>query len=195
MENRKLYSLHELYIITVDALRTIKYLRNGKKNGIIDKKMIERIMLAVTAVNKCEICSYEHTKMALNAGLSNDEIDSFLQGESLNAPKDELKAILFAQNYAFERTKVEKSVWNALVDEYKKEKSLAILGAIRMITMGNAYGIVFSSIKNRFKKGKGDKRSNLIYEICVLVLFLPIVLVALIHKTIKNLLNKPLITF
>lgn len=195
MKNTKLYSIYGIYNITLDALRTIKYFKIGRKKEIISKKMTERIMLAVTAVNDCEMCSYGHTKMALNAGLSNDEIKAFLQGEFLEAPKEELKAIMFAQNYADEKTKIEQSVWNALLDEYKEEKSLAILGAIRMITMGNAYGIVFSSIKNRFKKGKGDKRSNIFYEICVVVLFLPMILVSFFHGLIKNILNRPLIKF
>lgn len=159
MKNTKLYSIYEIYNITLDALRTIKYFKIGRKKEIISKKMTERIMLAVTAVNDCEMCSYGHTKMALNAGLSNDEIKAFLQGEFLEAPKEELKAIMFAQNYADEKTKIEQSVWNALLDEYKEEKSLAILGAIRMITMGNAYGIVFSSIKIASKKEKAIKEA------------------------------------
>jgi AhpD family alkylhydroperoxidase len=39
-------------------------------------------MLAVTEVNGCEMCSYAHTKMALEAGLSNDEIQQMLAGDN-----------------------------------------------------------------------------------------------------------------
>ena len=68
LPGRKLYSITETYHILYDGLRTMKYLSEAKKEDLLDKQFIERIMLAVTEVNGCAICSYAHTRMALESG-------------------------------------------------------------------------------------------------------------------------------
>ena len=45
-----------------------------KKERQLSEHFIERIMLAVTEVNGCAVWSYAHTKMALEAGMTNEEI-------------------------------------------------------------------------------------------------------------------------
>lgn len=45
----------------------------------------ERLMLAVTAVNRCRYCSFAHTRMALAAGVSNAEIAQILIWRSATA--------------------------------------------------------------------------------------------------------------
>ncbi|WP_256205872.1 carboxymuconolactone decarboxylase family protein [Carnobacterium iners] len=39
---------------------------------------MERIMLAVTQVNGCSVCSYTHTKMALEVGMKSEKIKNIL---------------------------------------------------------------------------------------------------------------------
>lgn len=87
---RELYSLKESYIITYKAFSSIRMLSSAKKKGLLSPQFIERIMLAVTEVNGCEVCSYAHTKMALEAGMSNEEIKNMLAGTSEDAPVDEM---------------------------------------------------------------------------------------------------------
>ena len=65
---RKLYSVPESYWILYQGFSTVKYMFKAKKNKELSPDFIERIMLAVTEVNGCAICSYAHTKMALEAG-------------------------------------------------------------------------------------------------------------------------------
>lgn len=90
---RKLSSLSEFYRILYLWLRTGKYLFRAQKSGILSTRFIERIMLAVTEVNQCPLCSYAHTKMALEAGMSSAEIKSLLTHHLDSVPDDETTAV------------------------------------------------------------------------------------------------------
>lgn len=183
ISGKKLFSLGEIYIICYKAMLTARYSSKAKRNGDLDSKFIERIMLAVTQVNGCALCSYAHSKMALEAGMSNEEIQEMLAGANDGVPDNEIQAIMFAQHYADSRGKPSKEAWDRIQEIYGHEKSLGILGAIRQIMMGNAIGVPWSSLIGRFK-GKRDKRSNLLYEI-VTILLCPILLVsAFLHAIV-----------
>lgn len=177
---KRLYSLKESYIIAYLAFRSFSRIKYAKKKGLINEQFSERIMLAVTEVNGCEVCSYAHTKMALEAGMSNEEIQKMLSGTQDDAPVEELPAIMFAQHYADTRSKYSCESWERIVDEYGLAKAHGILGYIRIIMMGNAYGVAWSSFVNRFK-GKPDKRSNLLYELGMVFCTFIFIPVALIH--------------
>lgn len=184
-KSSSLYSFKETYRITYLAFRSLASFKVAKKHGLLDDQLMERIMLAVTEVNGCEVCSFAHTKMALEAGLSNEEIQSMLAGLSGDVPVDEMQAIMFAQHYADYRGRPSRKSWKRLLETYGKEKAEGILGAIRMIMMGNAYGIAWSSFSNRFK-GHPDQRSSLLYEIGMIICTLFFIPSALIHAVITK---------
>ncbi len=186
---RSLYSLGESYIITFKAFDSIRMLRSAKKKGLLSQQFIERIMLAVTEVNGCEVCSYAHTKMALEAGMSSEEIKNMLAGTNEEAPAEEMPGIMFAQHYADYKGKPTKDSWNRLVEIYGLEKASGILSAIRIIMLGNAYGIPWSSFFNRFK-GKGDKRSNIFYELAMMIASIIFIPIALLHLLLSKLFGK-----
>lgn len=192
---KNLYSIFEIYDIAVKAFRGITDFIKGQKANVMDEKLRERIMLAVTAVNKCPLCSYAHTKMALEAGLTNEEIKSFVSGDFPDIPPHEVKAVLFAQYYADIRGKVDKNTWEELVKEYGFEKAKSILAAIRIIMLGNALGIVFGSIKNRLKGRGDDNRSSLPYEIAFVITFIPFTAIAFLQALLMTLFKAPLIGF
>ncbi len=180
---KKLYNIRESFMHLIKAFISIKYLSEAKKQGLISYPFQERLMLAVTEVNGCALCSYAHTKMALEAGLSSQEINNLLTGSNQeDTPEDELNAILFASYYAECRSKVDKTIWNKIVNEYGIEKALGILASIRIITVGNVYGIVLGSFISRFKKDKSkrDLRTNLFYELIQLISFIPFTIIAMI---------------
>jgi len=191
---RKLYSVWESYRIYFKGLRTVKYMTRVKKSKDLSPEFIERIMMAVTEVNGCAICSYAHTKMALEIGMSNKEIQNILSGVMDDVPPDEIPGVMFAQHYADSRGKPSKEAWVHVVEIYGLSKAKGILGAICMIMVGNIYGIPWSSFFNRFR-GKPDKRSNLLYEISMIItciLFTPIVI---IHALVSYLFQMPIIIF
>lgn len=193
---KKLYNIRESFMHLIKAFISIKYLSKAKKQGLISYPFQERLMLAVTEVNGCALCSYAHTKMALEAGLSSQEINNLLSGSKQeDTPQDELNAILFASYYAECRSKVDKPIWDKIVNEYGKEKALGILASIRIITVGNVYGIVLGSFLSRFKKDKSkrDYRTNIFYELFQLITFVPFTLIALILSFFLKLFNVLLI--
>lgn len=180
---KKLYNIRESFMHLIKAFISIKYLTKAKKKGLISYPFQERLMLAVTEVNGCALCSYAHTKMALEAGLSAQEINNLLTGSNQeDTPEDELNAILFASYYAECRSKVDKTIWNKIVSEYGIEKALGILASIRIITVGNVYGIALGSFISRFKKDKSkrDLRTNIFYELIQLITFIPFTIIAMI---------------
>ena len=94
---KRMYTIGEFYIFLQEALRTIKFTKQAKKSKELNNKFIERIMLAVTEVNGCEICSYKHTEVALKQGMSQEDINSLLSGNAESIPEEESVAIFFAQ--------------------------------------------------------------------------------------------------
>lgn len=133
----------------------------------ISEQFKERLMLAVTEVNQCQMCSYGHTRMALETGMSSDEIRQLLAGEKSDTPDDELPAVMFAQHYAESNGKPESSAWIRIIEEYGP-RSRTILAALRTIMAGNAFGIPMGSLKGRFS-GNADPRSTPGYEIIMML--------------------------
>jgi AhpD family alkylhydroperoxidase len=191
---KKLYSLKEAYRIFFDGIRTMNYMVKSRKNGELDLPNIERIMLAVTEVNGCAICSYAHTKIALEAGMDNEEIQNLLAGDFDTVPKEELKGVVFAQHYADSRGKPSRASWEQLKAEYGSSKAFGILGAIRTIMIGNTLGIPWSSFRNRLK-GNADSRSSLGYEIAMMTFGTLLIPVALVHAAVSILIRRPPIAF
>ncbi|MFA0816710.1 MAG: carboxymuconolactone decarboxylase family protein [Anaerofustis sp.] len=191
---KKIYTPKELYIALYRGLRTMKFMRKAKNNHELSVEFIERIMLAVTEVNGCEICSYGHTKMALEQGMRAEEIETLLSGNTEQIPKEELTAILFAQHYADTRGWPSEVSWKRVSEEYGLPKALGILGSTRMIMIGNIVGIAFSALRSRLK-GHPVEKTGLLYEIGMLLsclIFLPI---AILHGLISDLFRVPIIRF
>lgn len=164
----RLYSNKECYQLLDKLMSSMKYLRKNKQKKLVSDAFKERIMLAVTEVNGCEVCSYAHTGFALKSGISEDEIQAVLSGDLSNAPKEESVAILFGQHYAETKGNPDKENWDRVIATYGEEKALVILGYIRMIMVGNAYGAVLGVFKGRFS-GKKVEKSSLGYELSVLL--------------------------
>jgi len=192
--SKKLYSVRETYWVLYEGQRTMKYLFKSKKNNELSPEFIERIMLAVSEVNGCGICSYAHTRMALERGMSNEEIEKMLAGVIDDVPPDEVAAIMFAQHYADTKGSPSKETWQRIMEIYGRSKAMGILGAIRAIMIGNALGIGWSAFVSRLK-GKPDERSHILYEISMLLVVIPFFPISLVHALISNAKGVPIIRF
>src|SRR5699024_1143461 len=87
-----------------------------------------------------------------------------------------------------------KDTWAEMVEAYGEETSFGILGAIRMIMVGNSYGIALSAFKSRLK-GIKIEQSSLSYELTMLLSLIPLLPTALIHTLMTKILKKPLLAF
>lgn len=157
----------------------------NKKSKLVDEDFIRRLQLAVTEVNGCPACSYQHTKMALQQGMSNEEISSFLSGDDDFIRPEEAKAILFAQHFADSRGHPKAYAYDAIVKEYGKREARIILSAVQIMIAGNMYGIPYSAFQSRLK-GKPFKDSTLFYELGMLITGVLLLPVATLHGMLRG---------
>ena|SRR5690554_4553554 len=177
---KRKFTFGEMYFSFVNAIKAFSVLSKNKKSGLLHPNFIERLQLAVTEVNGCASCSYQHTKMALKQGMSNDEITSFLSGGEDFIRPEEAKAILFAQHFADEKGHYKPYAYDSILEEYGEEKSAVILAACKVMIAGNMYGIPFSAFQARLK-GNKYKDSTLFYELSMLIFGVLVLPLAIIH--------------
>jgi AhpD family alkylhydroperoxidase len=189
-EYKRKFSLWELYRSMVFAPRAISKLIGNKKSKLVDLQFVERLQLAITEVNGCAACSYQHTKMALKQGMSNEEISSFLSGADNFIRPEEAKAIMFAQHFADSRGFPKKYAYDSIVTEYGLKEARIILSASQMMIVGNMYGIPFSAFLSRLK-GKPFKGSSMFYELGMLIVGLIFLPIAIIHGFLRGLFGLP----
>ncbi len=163
-EFKRKFGFWELYRSFVYAPGAVSKMIGNKKTKLIDKHFVERLQLAVTEVNGCAACSYEHTKMALKQGMSNEEITSFLSGGDSFIKPEEAKALMFAQHFADSRGRPKKYAYDSIVKEYGEKEAEIILSACQMMIAGNMYGIPLSAFQSRLK-GRPYKDSTIFYEL------------------------------
>ena len=195
MNTSRLFTVGEEYKALVLLFRTAGYIRKGRKQGILDKQFIERIMLGVTQVNGCPLCSYAHTKMALEMGMEEKEIQELLGGELDNIPPEQLKAVLFGQHYAETKGRPTERSWDEIVQTYGEVGAKGILGSIRIMMVGNIWGVVIGLLKDRIQHRKIDERSSLGYELLLTFAMIPFIPVAAVHALVVSLAGTPLLKF
>lgn len=182
------FNLRELYRALTDVPKAALKLVKNNKTESVDKNFIERLQLAVTEVNGCAACSYQHTKMALRQGMSNEEISSFLSGGDEFIKPDEAKGIVFAQHFADSKGFAKQYAYDAIVKEYGKAQASIILSALQLILAGNMYGIPLSAFQSRLQ-GQTYADSSLFYELGMLsggMICLPL---ALAHGVARGLIK------
>ena len=189
-EFKRKFSIWELYRSLIYLPRAMSKLRGNKKSKLLSNEFIERLQLAVTEVNGCAACSYQHTKMALSQGMSNEEISSFLSGEDSFIKPEEAKAIMFVQHFADSRGFPKKYTYDAIVEEYGEKQALIILSAAQVMIAGNIYGIPFSAFQSRLK-GEKFKGSSLFYELGMLIGGIMILPTGIVHGTLRGLVGLP----
>lgn len=184
-EFKRKFSFLELYRSLIYAPRAVVRLAGNNKSKLVDKNFIERLQLAVTEVSGCPACSYQHTKIALRQGMSNEEISSFLSGGDQFIKTEEAKALMFAQHFAESRGFPKKYTYDSIVEEYGEKRADIILSAAQVMIAGNMYGIPYSAFQSRLK-GHSYKGSSLFYELGMLVGGIVIMPIAVIHGSLRG---------
>lgn len=187
-QNKIIITFKDFLIQFKAALIGIPSLIKAKKSVEISDEFFERIMLAVTEVNGCALCSYEHSRLALEAGLSNEEIEMILSAGEIEFPENEREAILFAQHYAATKGNPTKKSLMVLGATYGSEVATQIIAVIKTIMVGNAYGIAYGTLKLRLK-GDPVNQSSLKRELAILsfpalVVLAPVVFIFITIKLI-----------
>lgn len=190
MEFKRKFSLWEMYRAFIYLPRAVLKIAENKKSKLVDQDLLKRMELAVTEVNGCPACSYQHTKMALRQGMTGEEISSFLSGENQLIKPEEAKAIMFAQHFADSRGYPKKYAYDALIDEYGAKQARIMLSVVQIMITGNMYGIPYSAFQSRLK-GKPYKDSSLFFELGMLISGIILLPIGCIHGVLRYFVGLP----
>jgi AhpD family alkylhydroperoxidase len=149
--NKRIFTFSTFATSARDLFAHLGELHSAFTQHRLSPAFSEKIMLAVTQVNGCRYCSYAHTHMALQAGVSETELHDLLMGEFSHIPAHELIAVLFAQHYAEQADRYDAAAWQRLQDTYGVEVASDILAHIRVITFANLYGNTFDALLERLR--------------------------------------------
>lgn len=182
---KKKYSMPQLYTAFVNGYLSLPMLSENRRKKIVDQKFIERLMLATTEVNGCDVCSYAHTQMALKGGFTKEEISSFLSGSEAYVKEEEAVAILYAQHVADTMGNPDPQTYHRLINEYGTRNAAIIKSSITVMMMGNISGIPLSAFLRRLK-GNPYGNSSILYEVSMLLVQPVFMIAALPHALVRK---------
>ena len=134
-------------------LKNIKQIKSAMQDGNISPAFRERLMLAVTSVNNCRYCSYYHTKLALQEGISAEDAAKLLEGSVENCPPQEAAALLYAQHWAENDGNPDSETVRRMIEFYGEKNLHDIDVILHMIRMGNYSGNAVDKIRARLSLG------------------------------------------
>lgn len=135
----------------------------------------ERIMLAVTAVNECRYCEWGHSKMALNLGCTEEEIEHIMKQDFGSCDPDEVTGLAYAQHYAETGGFPTEDAKQKLVDFYGEQKAQDIKLSINMVTIGNLLGNTVDAFESRFR-GLPPENGSLLFELFLYSIGFPFII-------------------
>lgn len=172
LDNNKLFNKrsYSLRSFVYDLSSLLSFIINTKpKNKKVSKLFSERIMMSVTAVNDCIFCSWFHTKLALEVGITPKEISDIAQlnFSNKNIPEYEKVALVFAQHYAETKGYPSKKALQQLLSFYGKQTSNEIILQIKMISIGNLLGNTISAFESRIFQKTPPKNGSFLFELLI----------------------------
>ncbi|MCX7790291.1 MAG: carboxymuconolactone decarboxylase family protein [Chloroflexaceae bacterium] len=132
----------------------LRHLASLRGRGSISAALRERLMLTVTAVNRCRYCAAFHGYVAQISGLAPEEVRRLLEGDAAAAPAAELPALLYARQWAEAGGAAPPELRAQLATIYGAEQARAIERALRMIWIGNLLGNTWDALLFRCSGGR-----------------------------------------
>lgn len=148
---KRLYGVKTFRRFMSDAVASFPALRQIRRAGGIGTDFSERIMLAVTQVNGCALCSYAHTQAALSGGMDANEVEMILAGEFSDAPENERIALTWAEHYADTAGRPDPAATARLTEAYGPARAAQVIAATRAIMAGNLHGNMVDALRHRLR--------------------------------------------
>ena len=114
----------------------------------------ERLMLVVTAANRCRYCAHFHGSLAKGAGVSRDEVRQMLEGIVEHCPPQEALALGYAQNWAENDGVADAAIRTQVVQSYPKDLVARIDITLQIIRFGNLVGNTVDAALYRLSGGR-----------------------------------------
>ena len=96
--DRRIYTPATLERGLRDILDHVEDLHSAVRGRRVSRQFAEKIMLAVSRVLGCRYCLYGHSRAALVAGVTEEELRCLLSGQLENVPDEQVVALVFAQH-------------------------------------------------------------------------------------------------
>ncbi len=119
---KRFFTFKECYQILFDAMRTMKYMSRAKRKEELSTELIEKVMLTVTEINGCEVCTVFHNKVAEKEGIKEEEIQMLFVADVEEIPQEDAPAILFSREYANSSGNPSEDSWSSLKTFYGESK-------------------------------------------------------------------------
>lgn len=114
----------------------------------------ERIMIAVTGVNRCRHCAYGHEFLAQKAGISKAEIAGLLTQDLANSPEYQIPALIFSIHWTESDGLPTARSRSDLETQYGVDVARQIEAAALLINIGNRIGNTFDYLLSRLSGGR-----------------------------------------
>ncbi len=142
--------------------------------GRLPRALREKVIVAVAQANACRMCEHAHTRMALEAGVTDAELAAL---ENMD-PEVLDRRTWLALAYARERTKEDfapvsdDAQHEALVAELGAQTTLDVEEVARVMTVANRIANTLNALPDRLR-GQPVPESRLADELLINFLFLP----------------------
>lgn len=134
--------------------RNLRPLLAREREGRLPAAFRERLMLVVTGVNRCRYCAAFHTRLALRAGISREEVRELLAALVQECPADEIPALLYARSWAEREGEADEPSREALRRTYGATRAVAIEAVLHSIRVGNLLGNSWDYLLCRLTRGR-----------------------------------------
>jgi AhpD family alkylhydroperoxidase len=170
----RIYTVPELFGDLKSVVLRVPSLWSIWVGGRLPRALREQIVVAVAQVNACRMCEHAHTRMALEAGVSNAELAAL---ENMNEDVFDRRTWL-AIAYARERVMCNfaRGVTDSSQEALGEEMGAQTLGDVedvaRVMTLANRIANTLNALPDR-RRGKPVPGSRLLDELLINLMFLP----------------------
>ena len=184
--SKRVFTPKTLIEIVSELARDLPTLPSTFASGRISPAFRERILLAVTSVNRCRYCQWVHTDLAVANGMTTSDVSALLGSDTNNVPENEKAALVYALHYAETNRNPHPAQRDKLVATYGEDAARDIENYIRLIFFSNLTGNTFDSFLSRMR-GESGSDGNAVFEGVFAALSAPVLLsLAAISKNSIN---------
>ena len=148
---QRAYRLGDYLRAGATVLRHLPALRAARRAGRVAPAFVHAIQLAVSEVNGCRFCSYEHAARLLESGASDRELAQMLAGALDAVPPEQVVALMSAQHYAERGGRPEPAALARLATYYGPATGRDILNYIRLVHWGSVGGNILAAFDARLR--------------------------------------------
>lgn len=168
------YTLPELFGDLGTVLARLPALLSIWIGGRLPRALREKVIVAVAQVNACRMCEHAHTRMALEAGVSDAEIAALESMDETAFDRHDWLAIAHAR----ERTKAgfapvaSDESQDALIQALGAQTSSDVEDVARVMTVANRIANTLNALSDR-RRGNPVPGSRFFDELLINIMFLP----------------------